>query len=58
MLLMNHLQTNSGNDSGTNPGNNLHVSGLAHRVDNRELDSLFSKYGKVSFYTAYEWYYC
>ncbi|KAF8323767.1 hypothetical protein DL93DRAFT_2049482, partial [Clavulina sp. PMI_390] len=30
-----------------NPGNNLHVSGLSHKVDNRELEELFSKHGKV-----------
>lgn len=36
------------NDGGANPGNNLHVSGLSHKVDNRELESVFSKFGKVS----------
>jgi transformer-2 protein len=34
-------------DGGINPGNNLHVSGLSSRVDNRELETLFSKMGKV-----------
>lgn len=34
-------------DGGTNPGNNLHVSGLSSRIDNRELESIFSKVGKV-----------
>ncbi|KAE9394716.1 RNA-binding domain-containing protein [Gymnopus androsaceus JB14] len=30
-----------------NPGNNLHVSGLHSRVDNRELESAFAKVGRV-----------
>lgn len=34
-------------DGGVNPGNNLHVSGLSSRVDNRELEAVFSKMGKV-----------
>ncbi|KAG9016598.1 hypothetical protein FRB90_002879 [Tulasnella sp. 427] len=36
-----------GEGGGNNPGNNLHVSGLSSRVDNRELEAAFSKYGKV-----------
>lgn len=36
-----------GGDGSTNPGNNLHVSGLSHKVDNRELETIFSKCGKV-----------
>lgn len=35
-------------DGGTNPGNNLHVSGLSSRIDSRELEAIFSKIGKVS----------
>jgi len=35
------------NDPSVNPGNNLHVSGLDPKVDNRELEALFSKFGKV-----------
>ncbi|KAG8905389.1 hypothetical protein FRB99_009002 [Tulasnella sp. 403] len=35
-------------DSGVNPGNNLHVSGLSSRVDNRDLEVAFGKYGKVA----------
>jgi hypothetical protein len=31
----------------SNPGNNLHVSGLAHKVDNRDLELAFGKYGRV-----------
>ncbi|KZV83122.1 hypothetical protein EXIGLDRAFT_626137, partial [Exidia glandulosa HHB12029] len=31
-----------------NPGNNLHVSGLSSRVDNRALEELFAKYGRVA----------
>ncbi|KZT58335.1 hypothetical protein CALCODRAFT_432775, partial [Calocera cornea HHB12733] len=30
-----------------NPGNNLHVSGLSSRVDNRQLEEAFGKFGKV-----------
>lgn len=33
---------------GNNPGNNLHVSGLAHKIDNRELEEAFAKFGKVT----------
>jgi len=36
-----------GRDLSTNPGNNLHVSGLSHKVDNRELETIFGKFGKV-----------
>ena len=36
-------------DVSGNPGNNLHVSGLDPKVDNRELEALFSKFGKVGF---------
>jgi len=32
---------------GTNPGNNLHVSGLGHRIDNRDLEAAFGKFGRV-----------
>lgn len=31
----------------TNQGNNLHISGLARVIDNRMLEDLFSKVGKV-----------
>ncbi|KAI0297563.1 hypothetical protein B0F90DRAFT_1633957 [Multifurca ochricompacta] len=34
-------------DSGQNPGNNLHVSGLSSRVDTRDLESAFAKIGRV-----------
>jgi len=30
-----------------NPGNNLHVSGISLKADDRDLDELFSKYGTV-----------
>ncbi|PPQ96150.1 hypothetical protein CVT26_004785 [Gymnopilus dilepis] len=30
-----------------NPGNNLHVSGLSHRVDSRDLEAAFAKIGRV-----------
>ncbi|PCH34346.1 RNA-binding domain-containing protein [Wolfiporia cocos MD-104 SS10] len=35
------------NDGGNNPGNNLHVSGLSHRVDTRDLEAAFAKVGRV-----------
>ncbi|KAH8119775.1 RNA-binding domain-containing protein [Phellopilus nigrolimitatus] len=31
----------------TNPGNNLHVSGLSTKVDSRELEAAFAKVGRV-----------
>ncbi|KAG6891635.1 hypothetical protein C0992_001321 [Termitomyces sp. T32_za158] len=31
----------------SNPGNNLHVSGLNHRVDTRALEAAFAKIGRV-----------
>lgn len=38
-----------GRDSepGQNPGNNLHVSGLSHKVDSRDLEAAFAKIGRV-----------
>lgn len=33
---------------GNNPGNNLHVSGLSTRVDDRDLEEIFGRYGRVS----------
>ncbi|KAI0673853.1 hypothetical protein C8Q78DRAFT_656225 [Trametes maxima] len=32
---------------GNNPGNNLHVSGLSHKVDTRDLEAAFAKVGRV-----------
>lgn len=32
---------------GLNPGNNLHVSGLSHKVDTRDLEAAFTKIGRV-----------
>lgn len=32
---------------GQNPGNNLHVSNLSHRVDSRDLEAHFGKIGRV-----------
>ncbi|KAG9125505.1 hypothetical protein FRC07_007336 [Ceratobasidium sp. 392] len=37
-----------GGGGGNNPGNNLHVSGLSSRVDNRMLEETFGKFGKVA----------
>jgi len=36
-----------GGGEGNNPGNNLHVSGLGHKIDNRDLEAAFGKYGRV-----------
>ncbi|KAF9055752.1 hypothetical protein BJ165DRAFT_1336703, partial [Panaeolus papilionaceus] len=30
-----------------NPGNNLHVSGLSHKIDTRDLEAAFVKIGRV-----------
>jgi len=39
---------NSDRDGGNhNPGNNLHVSGLSTKVDNKDLEAAFSKCGRV-----------
>jgi hypothetical protein len=35
-------------ESVQNPGSNLHVSGLAKVIDQRYLEDLFNKHGKVS----------
>ena len=35
-------------EGNTNPGNNLHVSGLSHKVDTRDLEQAFAKVGRVS----------
>lgn len=40
--------TSLSNLTSVNPGNNLHVSGLSHRVDSRDLDAAFAKIGRVS----------
>ncbi|KAI6159250.1 hypothetical protein EDD17DRAFT_907503 [Pisolithus thermaeus] len=34
-------------EGGHNPGNNLHVSGLSHKVDTRDLEQAFAKIGRV-----------
>ena len=47
-LLGGALLAGGGGGGGANPGNNLHVSGLSSRVDNRMLEEAFGKYGKVS----------
>ncbi|CAE6505063.1 unnamed protein product, partial [Rhizoctonia solani] len=41
-------RSNGGGGGGANPGNNIHVSGLSSRVDNRMLDEAFGKFGKVA----------
>ncbi|GAA5973576.1 hypothetical protein JCM11641_007129 [Rhodosporidiobolus odoratus] len=33
---------------GNNPGNNLHVSGLSTRVEERDLEELFGKHGRIA----------
>ncbi|KAG6380619.1 hypothetical protein JVT61DRAFT_4985 [Boletus reticuloceps] len=40
-----HSGRNEG--GGLNPGNNLHVSGLSHKVDTRDLEHTFAKIGRV-----------
>ncbi|BGP19959.1 hypothetical protein JCM10213v2_008090 [Rhodosporidiobolus nylandii] len=35
------------NRGDSNPGNNLHVSGLSTRVEERDLEELFSKHGRI-----------
>jgi RNA recognition motif-containing protein len=30
-----------------NPGNNLHVSGLSHKIETRDLEAAFAKIGRV-----------
>ncbi|KAJ3721199.1 hypothetical protein C8R42DRAFT_696652 [Lentinula raphanica] len=45
------VQLTEGGEGGgesDNPGNNLHVSGLSHKVDSRDLESAFAKVGRVS----------
>jgi len=34
-------------ERGQNPGNNLHVSSLSHKVDTRDLEAAFAKVGRV-----------
>ncbi|GAA5858636.1 hypothetical protein JCM8547_001400 [Rhodosporidiobolus lusitaniae] len=36
-----------GSGGGGNPGNNLHVSGLSTRAEERDLEELFSKHGRI-----------
>ena len=38
----------SRDDGNTNPGNNLHVSGLSRTVEARDLEDAFAKVGRVS----------
>lgn len=39
-------QRDSGNDA--NPGNNLHIAGLAMKTRESDLEEIFGKFGKVS----------
>ena len=39
-----------GEPASSNPGNNLHVSGLSSRVDTRDLEAAFAKVGRVSIF--------
>ncbi|KAJ6580726.1 hypothetical protein B0H19DRAFT_1112213 [Mycena capillaripes] len=34
-------------ERGHNPGNNLHISGLSHKIDTRDLEAAFAKIGRV-----------
>lgn len=38
---------NERNRENNNPGNNLHVSGLSHKIDTRDLEAAFVKIGRV-----------
>ena len=38
----------SQDEEDSNPGNNLFITGLAARTADRDLEEVFSKYGKVS----------
>jgi transformer-2 protein len=40
-------QRSRASDGSQNPGNNLHVSGLSHKVDTRDLEAAFAKIGRV-----------
>lgn len=42
-----HLASNSHYGGDSNPGNNLHVSGLSAKVTDRDLEEAFGKFGKV-----------
>ncbi|KAI5477694.1 transformer-SR ribonucleoprotein [Pseudohyphozyma bogoriensis] len=37
-----------GGGGGVNPGNNLHVSGLSTRVEDRDLEEVFGKFGRIA----------
>lgn len=41
------LHSSDNRNDGGNPGNNLHVSGLSLRVEERDLEDLFGKHGRV-----------
>ncbi|KAF8753941.1 hypothetical protein RHS01_06702 [Rhizoctonia solani] len=41
-------RSNANGPVNLNPGNNIHVSGLSSRVDNRMLEDAFGKFGKVA----------
>ncbi|CEL56126.1 putative RNA-binding protein C25G10,01 OS=Schizosaccharomyces pombe (strain 972 / ATCC 24843) GN=SPAC25G10.01 PE=1 SV=1 [Rhizoctonia solani AG-1 IB] len=41
-------RSNANGPINLNPGNNIHVSGLSSRVDNKMLDEAFGKFGKVA----------
>ncbi|KAI0937471.1 hypothetical protein AcV5_005375 [Taiwanofungus camphoratus] len=46
--MLGNLPAASRNGVGSqNPGNNLHVSGLSHKVDTRDLEQAFTKVGRV-----------
>ncbi|KAF9011379.1 hypothetical protein BDQ17DRAFT_1233445 [Cyathus striatus] len=36
-----------GKEGRSNPGNILHVSGLSHNIDSRELEAMFADIGRV-----------
>jgi len=50
VVFINRKYINRRGEVGANPGNNLHVSGLGHKIDNRDLEAAFGKFGRVLFY--------
>lgn len=42
------LFSNQRPDGSHNPGNNLHITGLSSKVDQRDLEAAFAKCGRVS----------
>ena len=50
ITFLRHKSHSGREGGGLNPGNNLHVSGLSHKVDTRDLEQTFAKIGRVRLY--------